>query len=134
VTRFVRFNAVGVLGFGVQLAVLTALVRAGWPVLPATLAGVEAALLHNFIWHERWTWSDVRAGTRAGRLSRFHATNGVISLAGGAAITAALVEAAVPLALANLAAALACAGANFAAAHLIVFCAKTWPTLHGHLQ
>jgi len=133
-SRLLRFNIVGVLGFGVQLAVLLALERAGWPLVPATLIAVEAAVLHNFVWHERWTWADVRAGTRPGRLARFHAANGFISLAGNAGLTAALAEAGVPVAIANMCAVAVCAAANFAAAHLLVFCDKTWPTFNGHLS
>jgi putative flippase GtrA len=125
---------VGAIGFALQLGVLVVLDRAGWPVLLATPVAVEAAVLHNFVWHERWTWVDVRAGTRAGRLARFHVTNGVISLVGNTAITAALVAASVPLVGASVVALIVCAGANFAAAHTFVFCAKTWPTFHGHLQ
>jgi putative flippase GtrA len=134
VTRFARFNVVGLLGFGVQLAVLLLLERAGWPVVLATIVAVEAAVLHNFVWHEWWTWSDVRAGSRTSRLIRFHAANGLISLAGNAVITTALTQAGAPVALANGMAVGTCAIANFAAAHLLVFCAKTWPTFHGHLQ
>jgi putative flippase GtrA len=134
VTRFVRFNVVGALGFGLQLTVLAMLERAGWPVLLATLVAVEAAVLHNFGWHERWTWADQRAGTRVGRLSRFHVTNGVISLVGNATVTTTLAAAGMPAIIANVAAVVACAGANFAAAHLFVFCAKTWPTFDGHFQ
>ena len=133
-SRFARFNVVGALGFALQLAVLVTLERAGWPVLLATIVAVEAAVLHNFAWHEQWTWADHRGGTRAGRLSRFHVTNGLISLAGNATITATLAGAGVPAVIANLAAVIACAAANFAAAHFFVFCAKTWPTFHGHLQ
>ena len=133
-SRFVRFNVVGALGFALQLAVLATLERAGWPVLLATIVAVEAAVLHNFGWHERWTWADRRVGTRAGRLSRFHVTNGLISLAGNATITATLAAAGLPALIANVVAVVACAGANFAAAHFVVFCAKTWPTFHGHLQ
>jgi putative flippase GtrA len=134
VTRFVRFNVVGAIGFVLQLTVLASLERAGWPVLLGTLAAVEAAVLHNFAWHERWTWADQRAGTRAGRLWRFHVTNGLISLMGNATITAALAAMGVPAVIANIAAVTTCAGANYAAAHWFVFCAKTWPTFHGHLQ
>jgi putative flippase GtrA len=134
VTRFVRFNVVGALGFALQLTVLAMLEHAGWPVLLATLVAVEAAVLHNFGWHERWTWADQRAGTRVGRLSRFHVTNGVISLVGNATVTTTLAAAGTPAIIANVAAVLACAGANFAAAHLFVFCAKTWPTFDGHFQ
>jgi putative flippase GtrA len=133
-TRLIRFNIVGAIGLALQLAVLATLDRAGWPVLLATLVAVETAVLHNFAWHERWTWADVRVGTRAGRLTRFHMTNGLISLFGNAAVTAALAAVAVPVVMANLVAVVVCAGANFAAAHAFVFCAKTWPTFHGHLQ
>jgi dolichol-phosphate mannosyltransferase len=76
VSRFVRFNIVGALGLAVQLAVLAGLDRAGWPLVPATLTAVEVAVLHNFFWHERWTWADRRPGRRVDRLLRFHASNG----------------------------------------------------------
>jgi putative flippase GtrA len=131
---FVRFNIVGIIGFVVQLCALVALDAAGLPVMLATAVAVEAALLHNFAWHERWTWAGLATGTRGGRLARFHLSNGLISILGNAALTGALVHAGAPLVLANLASVLTCALLNFAAAHLWVFCAKTWPTLHGHLQ
>jgi putative flippase GtrA len=133
-TPFIRFNIVGAIGFGVQLGVLAALTTIGVPALPATCLAVEAALLHNFAWHERWTWADMSAGTRTGRLARFHLSNGFISILGNAAITTALFDAGAPLLAANVAAVVTCALLNFAAAHLWVFCAKTWPTVHGHLQ
>ncbi len=88
--RWLKFNFVGALGIVVQLACLALLVSGlhiGY--LPATAAAVETAILHNFVWHERFTWKD-RTGKRgrrrarevALRLLRFHAGNGVISLAG----------------------------------------------------
>ena len=134
--RFARFNVVGAIGFGVQLAVLMLLVQAGVPLLLSTVAAVEAALLHNFAWHERWTWRDVVVAPSEGgsRLIRFHLTNGVVSMAGQALLVPALAEAGVALAAASLASVLVCAAANFASAHLVVFCAKTWPTFHGHLH
>jgi hypothetical protein len=67
-------------------------------------------------------------------LIRFHLTNGVVSIAGNALLTPALAEAGIALAAASLASVTVCAAANFASAHLVVFCAKTWPTLHGHLH
>jgi len=51
--------------------------------LVATVLAVEAAVLHNFAWHEHWTWKD-RTGTHRGamgRLLRFNLSNGVISIA-----------------------------------------------------
>ena len=57
--RWWRFNAVGVLGFVVQLGVLGLCAHAlHWDYLLATALAVEAALLHNFFWHERYTWAD----------------------------------------------------------------------------
>jgi putative flippase GtrA len=59
-----RFSGVGALGIGVQIAVITWLANA-WHVdyRVATLAGVAAAIVHNFLWHRHWTWGDVRAAT-----------------------------------------------------------------------
>lgn len=84
-TRVAAFAAVGVMGFVVQLTVLSALTSlAGWPYLLATCVAVEAAVLHNFAWHERWTWADRRCGARAivRRLARFNLTSGLTSIAG----------------------------------------------------
>lgn len=79
--RWLKFNAVGGLGIVVQLAAL-ALFRGalGISYLPATALAVETAVLHNFIWHERWTWRD-RPGAGLGRLLRFNATTGALSIA-----------------------------------------------------
>lgn len=61
--RIAMFTGVGVMGFLVQLAVLATLTSvAGWPYLIATCVAVEAAVLHNFAWHEGWTWADRRDG------------------------------------------------------------------------
>jgi len=90
---FVRFSAVGLLGFLVQIAALAALTTlAQWTWLPATLLSVELAVLHNFFWHERWTWIDrTDASPLWGRLLRFHVANGLISIAGNVALMAGLV-------------------------------------------
>jgi putative flippase GtrA len=121
--RFIRFNAVGGLGFGIQLAVLAILVRAGMHYLIGTAIAVEAALLHNFAWHERWTWRDrVTTGGRAGRLLRFHLLNGSVSLGGNLLLMPLLVGGCgLPVLTANLLAVLACALVNFAGADAAVF-------------
>jgi putative flippase GtrA len=80
----VKFNAVGAIGIGVQLAalaILKGLLRL--PYLTATALAVEAAVLHNFVWHERWTWKDRRqaGGSVLSRLVRFHLGNGLVSIA-----------------------------------------------------
>jgi putative flippase GtrA len=57
--RWLKFNAVGAIGIGVQLAVLVGL-KSGLHLsyLLATALAVEAAVVHNFLWHERYTWAD----------------------------------------------------------------------------
>ena len=120
--RFVRFNAVGVVGFAVQIAALALLVRAGMHYLPATALAVEAAILHNFVWHERWTWRDRAGGGRGRRLLRFHLVNGSVSLAGNLVLMPLLVDGAGLAVLpSNLVAVVVCALANFAGAERLVF-------------
>lgn len=122
--RFARFNAVGLLGFGVQLAVLALLVRSGLGYLPATALAVESAVLHNFLWHERWTWRD-RAATGRGRLARlwrFQVLNGLVSLTGNLLLMHVLVGRVGMSPLpANIAAVLACAALNYLGADRLVF-------------
>jgi putative flippase GtrA len=61
--RFFRFNVVGALGIGVQLATAALLVGVlGIHYLVGTALAIEISLLHNFVWHERWTWRDRRPG------------------------------------------------------------------------
>ena len=81
--RWLKFNTVGGIGIVVQLATLT-IFKGVWHVhyLVAAAIGVEAAILHNFLWHERFTWAD-RSGSAMGwRLLKFNLTTGAISLTG----------------------------------------------------
>ena len=84
--RLVVFLAVGSVGLVVQALTLTMLSRiAGWHYLPATGLAVALAVVHNFAWHERWTWADRTARASSGSLGRFAgfiATTGSISMAG----------------------------------------------------
>jgi putative flippase GtrA len=86
-SRAARFVWVGAGGFAVQLLVLYALAAAGLPYLVATALAVEAAIVHNFLWHERWTWAD-RTGKdhRLARFVRFNGSTAVISIAGNMAL------------------------------------------------
>jgi putative flippase GtrA len=84
--RWLKFNAVGALGIAVQLAVLLGL-KTGFHLnyLLATALAVEAAVVHNFLWHERYTWADrVQPSWRKSlpRLLRFNLTTGAVSIAG----------------------------------------------------
>jgi len=54
--RWARFNAVGIMGAALQVAALSLLVTLGMHYLVATALAVEAAVLHNYVWHRRWTW------------------------------------------------------------------------------
>ncbi len=119
-----RFNAVGALGIVVQLAVLALLVHVvRVPYLPATLLAVEAAVLHNFAWHERWTWASRDArGSPLTRLAAFNVSNGLVSLAGNLVLMRVLVGGwNLPPLVANLAAIAVCATVNFVVSDRIVF-------------
>ena len=123
--RWLVFNVVGMGGFAVQLGALVLLTsQAGWPLPFATLAAVELAVLHNFVWHQRWTWRDRPSRGPAEslrRLARFHAANGLVSLAGNVLITTALVHAGASTIPANIVATLACSLVNYVAGDLVVF-------------
>jgi putative flippase GtrA len=125
--RWLKFNFVGGIGIGVQLATLALLVHVfKLPYLVATAAAVETAVLHNFVWHERFTWVDRTRDSQgrqiAGRLVRFHAGNGAISILGNLLLMRLLVGSLglEPL-IANSIAIAACALLNFAAGEWFVF-------------
>jgi putative flippase GtrA len=117
--RWLKFNLVGVLGAVVQLAVLEALTRGlKLQYLWATAMAVETALLHNFIWHEVFTWRGVglseSLSQRLWRLIRFNLANGMVSLLGNLLLMwlfAGLFK--WPYLMANLIAICACALLNF---------------------
>jgi len=81
--RWIKFNAVGGVGILVQLGILT-LLRSGLGAnyLIATAIAVEVTVLHNFFWHERFTWADRCEGKSIHRLIRFNLTTGLISILG----------------------------------------------------
>jgi putative flippase GtrA len=94
--RWLKFNLVGALGIGVQLAALLAL-KSGFHLnyLLATALAVEAALVHNFVWHERFTWADrVQRSWRKSlrRLLRFNLTTGAVSILGNLALMKVMVD------------------------------------------
>ena len=94
--RFGRFSLVGLLGAVLQLALMELLTKSlGLPIVAATLVAVELTLLHNFLWHQRFTWRDRKiSGLRqAGiRLWRFHLANGAVSLCGNILLMYCFVE------------------------------------------
>ena len=81
--RWAKFSAVGATGILVQAVALTVLLRlAGLHYLAATALAVEASVLHNFVWHRRWTWRDREQSRWFVMLVRFNLTSGVLSLGG----------------------------------------------------
>lgn len=88
--RWLRFNLVGGIGIAVQLALLLLLKSVlHFNYLAATGLAVEATVIHNFLWHERYTWADrVRPSWQNSlpRLLRFNLTNGAVSVAGNLAL------------------------------------------------
>ena len=81
--RWLKFNFVGLIGIGVQLLAL-ALLKSGLHLnyLLATALAVETAVVHNFLWHERFTWRDRVAKARLAQFIKFNLTNGAISIFG----------------------------------------------------
>jgi putative flippase GtrA len=121
--RWLKFNAVGAVGIGVQLAVLTMLKSVlGLNYLLATALAVEAAVLHNFFWHERFTWADRPAQTSLERLVKFNLATGGLSIFGNVVAMKLLVEVAgLEYLLANLLSIAACSILNFFVADRAIF-------------
>ncbi|HEY1658403.1 MAG TPA: GtrA family protein [Candidatus Sulfotelmatobacter sp.] len=122
--RLLRFSLVGALGIVVQLGAISVLV-ARIDYLPATALAVECAILHNFMWHRRFTWSErTQTGIRnfLFRLVRFHTSNGLVSLVGNLLLMRLLVgNLKLPVFSANLACISICFVANFLASDRWVF-------------
>jgi len=124
--RWIRFNAVGAIGVAIQLSMLALFVHLfHLHYILSTALAVETAILHNYLWHERWTWSDVVAESTSHwftRLFRFHVTNGFTSLAGNLILMQSLVGTfELPVLPANLFAIAACSVFNFLLSHYWVF-------------
>ena len=124
--RWLAFNGVGVLGVGVQLGLLTLLVHGGGlHYLVATAIAVEITVLHNFIWHQHWTWRDrpsPSAAAVARRLARFHLLNGTVSVFGNLGIMTDLCGTLrIDPGAANVVAIGVCSMLNFVASEVLVF-------------
>ncbi len=128
--RWLKFNLVGAIGIGVQLAALTALRALGMNYLVATALAVEIAVVHNFIWHERFTWADrasVSLGQSALRLLRFNLTTGAVSIGGNLLLMRLFVgQLRLHYILANLLTIAACGLANFLVSDRVVFRPAWW--------
>ncbi|HVR26908.1 MAG TPA: GtrA family protein [Candidatus Polarisedimenticolia bacterium] len=89
-SRWCRFNLVGGIGVALQFALLF-LLRSilHFNYLAAAALAVEVTVVHNFLWHERYTWADrVQRSWRdsLSRMLRFNLTNGAVSVGGNLAL------------------------------------------------
>ncbi|HXW90846.1 MAG TPA: GtrA family protein [Terriglobales bacterium] len=133
-SRLVKFFLVGGIGVGVQLGALAGLRAMKVNYLVATGLAVESAVVHNFLWHQRFTWADRILRRKTGRqrtmgqLLRFQLSNGGISLAGNLLLMRVLAGfAGLPMWLASLLSIALCAGGNFLASDQWVFLSDgTW--------
>jgi putative flippase GtrA len=119
--RWGKFNLVGAMGMVVQLASLALINRwAPGHYMVASAAAIEFTLLHNFVWHVRYTWRDRHDGFALPApallvtLMRFHLSNGLVSMLGNLALMRILVaEARLPVLASNAIAILCCSMVNF---------------------
>ena len=139
--RWLKFNLVGAIGIAVQLGVLIVLTALGLHYMLATALAVESAVLHNFLWHERFTWPDRQSEVRAPhvsrcsrrrivslRLFRFNLTTGAVSIAGNLLLMRLLVgQVHLSPFLANLLSIAGCSLVNFLVSDRWVFRAPLWP-------
>jgi putative flippase GtrA len=125
--RWLKFNFVGAGGIVVQLVALTILTNGfGLNYLYATVLAVETAVIHNFVWHERYTWVErCSGGDRSdvfARLLRFNLSTGLVSIVGNILLMRVLVgHLHIHVLLANLIAIGTCAMANFVVSDHLVF-------------
>jgi putative flippase GtrA len=111
----------------VQLGSLTVINRL-WSghYLAATAVALELTLLHNFVWHVKYTWRDRREPSALPRqLLRFHLSNGLVSMLGNLAFMPLLVRGAgIPVVASNAIAILCCSLANFGVGNHWAFAAR----------
>ena len=125
--HWIKFNTVGVLGFGLQSGALFVLTH-GVPrvsYLAATAVAVELAVLNNFVWHQRWTWKDRPSTTRRAtlrRLAKFNITSGLVSMVGNLMLMGILVgRLGLPVTGANVVSVATCSICSFVLADRIAF-------------
>jgi len=124
--RWMRFNLVGGIGIAVHLGLLflfKSILELNY--LAATALAVEATVIHNFLWHERYTWVDrLRPSWRKSlpRLLRFNLTNGTVSIGGNLVLMTLMVGVGnMNYLVANVIAIAACSLLNFLVSDTYVF-------------
>jgi len=121
--RWLKFNAVGAGGIAVQLLALAGL-KSGFQInyLLATALAVEAAVVHNYLWHERFTWADRASGGSWLRFAKFNLTTGIFSILGNVLLMRILVaDAGLNYFLANILTIASCSAVNYLVSDRFVF-------------
>ena len=126
IVRWCKFNLVGGAGIGVQFTALFLLKTVlQFDYLLATAIAVQAAVVHNFVWHEQFTWADrvgVSARRSVGRFVRFNLTAGLVSIVGNLALMKVMVGfGGMNYLVANVIAIALCSVANFVVSDSWVF-------------
>jgi putative flippase GtrA len=121
--RWLKFNFVGGIGIGIQFGALFLLKSVmNFDYMFSTGFAVEAAVVHNFVWHEQFTWSDRVTSDRMqpswhrslARFGRFNLTTGAVSIIGNLSLMRVLVgEGHLNYLAANAIAIALCSIANF---------------------
>ena len=121
--RWWKFNAVGAMGTAAQLAVLAILkIGLGMNYLAATALAVEATVVHNFFWHEHYTWADRASSARLARLAKFNLSAGTFSILGNVVAMKVFVDGlGVNYFVANLLSIAVCSILNYFVADRLVF-------------
>ena len=124
--KWVRYNAIGLMGLGLQLILLFLLTRfVHLNYFVATLFAVQCALIHNFLWHQRYTWKENVVCSKKEsvmRFVRFNSSSGTLAIISNLGFTALLVQIVhLPLVVCNLMAIGICNVANFLFANNFVF-------------
>jgi putative flippase GtrA len=124
--RWVKFNLVGAIGIFVQLATLSVLKSAlHFEIMLATGLAVETAVIHNYLWHERFTWVDrvgISRRESLKRFLRFNVTTGLFSIVGNMVLMKVLADIAhMNYLVANLMTIATCSVVNFLVSDRVVF-------------
>jgi putative flippase GtrA len=124
--RWCKFNLVGGAGIGVQFTALFLLKTVlQFDYLLATAIAVQAAVVHNFVWHEQFTWADrIEASGRRSiaRFLRFNLSAGLMSIVGNLALMKVMVGfGGMNYLVANAIAIALCSVANFVVSDSWVF-------------
>ncbi len=110
VAQLARFGMVGLFGIVVNVAILHVLHSVlGWGFTRSSALATEAAILHNYVWNELWTFHIRRLDL--GRLLRYQMSS--LLAAGVTVVVATIVKELIDPRLAQLVGVLSGAGLNY---------------------